>query len=151
MNDRSREDSSTIRISAESRDVVSKMKEHDLLSLGVGEGDSNTKDIYLLAVALGLGAPAEKMGDPRAWTRASYFELEDKALIRAVMLGTLDNAENIAAHCDLKEAFNYCSQFTNAGFRRIDEFAADANYDPDLMVRKMLDHVAEKYDELIKD
>ena len=151
MIDRNREDSSTIRISAESRDVVRKMKEHELLSLGMGEGDSNTKDIYLLAVALGLGMPTERMNDPKSWTRASYFELEDKALLRSILLGTLDSTEDIASHGDLKEALNYCKQFTDAGFRRIDEFAADAMYDPDLMVRKMLDYVDSKYDEVIKD
>ena len=55
------------------------------------------------------------------------------------------------AHCDTKEAFSYCRQLTDAGFRRLDEFAAGAMYDPDLMARKMLDYVASKYDEVIKE
>ena len=150
MTDRNREDSASLAISEESREVVRKLKEHGLLSLGKGEGDSNNKDIYLLAVALGLGKPTERMNNPSSWTRISYFEIEDKALIRSVLLGTLDNAKDIINHCDLKEAFNYCRQFTDAGFQRIDNFAAKASYDPDLMVRKMLDYVDEIYDEVIK-
>lgn len=48
------ENNSTISISEKSRAVVSKMKEHGLLSIGKGDDDTNTKDIYLLAVALGF-------------------------------------------------------------------------------------------------
>lgn len=152
MTDKNREEVTTIHISEESRDVVRKMKEHDLLSLGTGEGDSNTKDIYLLAVALGLDSPPEKLNKPYPWTRASYFGTEDKALIMSVLFGTLnDAADDVAAHCDTKEAFGYCRQLTDAGFRRLDEFAADAMYDPDLMARKMLDYVDSKYDEVIKE
>ena len=151
MSDKTREDNSTLPISEGSRDVVKKMKEHGLLSLGMGEGDSNNKDIYLLAVALGLGSPTERMVAPQSWTRTNYFEMEDKALIQAALLGSLNSSEDIASHCDLKEAFNYCRQFTDAGFQKIDKFAAEGSYDPDLMVRKMLDYVESKYDEVINE
>ena len=150
MIDRNREDNSSQPISEGSRDVVKKMKEHGLLSLGMREEGSRNKDIYLLAVALGLGSPTKRMIAPQSWARNTYFQMEDKALIQAVLLGSLNSSEDITSHCDLKEAYSYCRQFTDVGFQKIDKFAAEGFNDPDLMVRKMLDYVESKYDEVIK-
>ncbi len=149
MNSRNNEDGTTLPISENSRNVVKKMKEHDLLSIGKGEGDLQTKDIYLLAVALGLGSPAERMVNPQSWTRTAYFQMEDKSLLRAILLDTADSSKDISDFCDMKAAFDYSRQFTDAGFRRIDEFAAEAMYDKELMVRKMLDYVDSIFEETV--
>ena len=130
---------------------VRKMKEHKLLSIGKSEGDSNNKDIYLLAVALGLDHPGEKMSNIDSYTRVTNFRPQDRSLITSVLLGTADEDSDISSYCGLKNAFDYCKQFTDAGFRAIDRFAAEANYDPDLMVRKMLDHVDSIYDDVIEE
>ena len=151
MIDGNKDDNSTLPISERSRDIVTKMKEHNLLSIGKGEGDSNTKDIYLLAVALGLDQPIIKMIKPESWTRTIYFNSSDKSLIRAALLATATDSDDIAAYCDTKEAFNYCKQLTDAGFQSIDEFASSAMYDPELMARKMLEYVDSIYDDVIKN
>ena len=151
MSSNNQYDNSTLPISEASWDVVRKMKEHKLLSIGVGEGDSNNKDIYLLAVALGLDRPTEKLTRSESYTRTSYFTPKDRSLITSVLLGTADEDSDISSYCKTKNAFDYCRQFTDAGFQAIDRFAAEANYDPDLMVRKMLDHVDSIYDDVIEE
>lgn len=151
MNDNSQYENSTVPISGASWEIVRKMKEHKLLSIGKSEGDSNNKDIYLLAVALGLDHPGEKMSNIDSYTRVTNFRPQDRSLITSVLLGTADEDSDISSYCGLKNAFDYCKQFTDAGFRAIDRFAAEANYDPDLMVRKMLDHVDSIYDDVIEE
>ena len=151
MIERDHADKSSLAISKGSHDIVRKMREHDLLSMGKRKDDSSTADIYLLAVVLGLGSPTERMVSPDSFTRIGYFEMEDKALICAAFIGFLDSSDELTKGSNLKEAFNYWKQFTDAGFQRIDKFAAEGSYDPDLMVRKMLDYVESKYDEVIKE
>ena len=45
MIDRYQEDNSTLPISENGREVVTRLKEHNLLSMGKGEMDINNKDI----------------------------------------------------------------------------------------------------------
>lgn len=149
MSNGNRDEGTSIPISEGSRDVVKKMKDHDLLSMGRGESDSQNKDIYLLAVAMGLGSPTEKMTGAQSWTRVNYFQTEDVALLKAILLATADGTKDITPYCDTKAAFDYSRQFTDAGFKKLDEFAADALYDKDLLVRNMLDYVESMYDKIV--
>ena len=143
-------DNTTLPISEGSREVVAKMKEHNLLSIGKGEGDSNNKDIYLLAIALGLENPVDKMSRPESWTRTVNFGGFDKSLVKAAYLGTAADGDDISRYCDAREAFSYCKMLTDAGFLEIDKFAQEASYDPELMVKKMLEYVESIYDEVIR-
>lgn len=149
MIDRYQEDNSTLPISENGREVVTRLKEHNLLSMGKGEMDINNKDIYLLAVALGLDSPAEKLIKPESWVRMVNFRDHDKALAIAAYMATALDSDSVGKYCDQRDAFAYCKQFTDAGFRIIDSFASDAMYDPDLMVKKMLSYVDSIYEEVI--
>ena len=144
-------DNTTLPISEGSREIVVKMKEHNLLSIGKGEGDSNNKDIYLLAIALGLENPTDRMSRPESWTRTINFDEFDKSLVKAAYLGSVADGDNISQYCDIREAFSYCKKLTDAGFIEIDKFAHEALYDPELMVKKMLEYVDSIYDDVIKE
>ena len=107
------------------------------------------KDIYLLAVAMGLDNPTEQMIKPESWTRVVNFSEKDKALIISALLGTAGSTDEIEEYCDLNNAFSYCKKFTDAGFEEIDRIAADVKYNPELLVRKMLNYVDEIYDDVV--
>lgn len=152
MIDRNLDDNSTLSISEKSRAVVAKMKEHNLLSIGKGENDTNTKDIYLLAVALGLDKMAEttvKKGG-ESYTRTIYFKDPDRALLISALLENARNADKLLEYCDIKRAFTYSKGYTDAGFQFIDDLAQSAMYDPELMVKKLLEYVDSIYDETIE-
>ncbi len=142
-------DNTTLPISEGSREVITKMKAHNLLSIGTGEGDSNNKDIYLLAIALGLENPTDKMSKPESWTRTVYFSGFEKSLVKAAYLGNIADSDDISDYCDIREAFAYCKMLTDEGFLEIDKFAQEALYDPELMVKKMLEYVDSIYDGII--
>ena len=149
MINRYQEDNSTLPISESSREVVARLKEHNLLSMGKGEMDTNNKDIYLLAVALGLDSPEEKLSKPESWVRTVNFRDDDKSLAIAAYMATALDSDSVGKYCDLRDAFAYCKCRTDAGFRAIDSFASEAMYDPELMVKKMLSYVDTIYDEVV--
>ena len=149
MTERSAIENTTLPISENSREIVAKMKNHNLLALGKGENDMNNKDIYLLAVAMGLDNPTEQMIKPESWTRVVNFSEKDKALIISALLGTAGSTDEIEEYCDLNNAISYCKKFTDAGFEEIDRIAADVKYNPELLVRKMLNYVDEIYDDVV--
>ncbi len=144
-------DNSTLSISEKSRSVVAKLKEHDLLAVGKGDDDTNTKDIYLLAVALGLEKePQLSIKGGESYTRTIYFKDFDKALLIAACL---ENAgeDNLLENCDIKKAFSNSKGYTDAGFEAIDKLAQSAMYDPNLMVKKLLEYIDSVYDEIVLD
>lgn len=144
------DDNSTISISEKSRAVVAKMKDHNLLSIGKGDNDTNTKDIYLLAMALGLDKePSSSIKGGESYTRTIYFKDFDRALLTAAFLQTAPETDDILEYCDIKRAFANSKGYTDAGFEAIDELAQSAMYDPELMVKKLLEYVDSIYDETI--
>ena len=150
MIDRTQDDNSTISISEASREVVARLKEHNLLAIGKSDNDTNTKDIYLLAVALGLASPVETSNKgAESYTRTIYFKSEDRALLTAALWDTLTDTSDVLELCDSKKAFAYSKGFTNVGFQQIDKFAAESMYDPELMVQKLLDYVESIFDDTI--
>ena len=145
------DDNYTISISEKSRAVVAKMKEHNLLSIGKGDNDVNTKDIYLLAMALGLDKePTSSIKGGESYTRTIYFKDFDRALLVSALLENANSTEDLLEFCDIKKAFSNSKGFTDAGFEVIDELAQNAMYDPELMVKKLLEYVEDLYDETIK-
>lgn len=145
------DDNSTISISERSRTVVAKMKEHNLLSIGKGDNDTNTKDIYLLAMAMGLDKePSQSIKGGESYTRTIYFKDFDRALLTAAFLENAQGSEDILEFCDIKKAFAYSKGFTDAGFEAIDEIAQSAMYDPELMMKKLLEYVDSIYEEVVK-
>ena len=149
MIERYQEDNSTLPISENGREVVTRLKEHGLLSMGKSEMDTNNKDIYLLAVALGLDSPEERLNKPESWVRMVNFRDFDKHLAIAAYMATAPDSDSVGRYCDQREAFAYCKQYTDAGFRAIDTFASESMYDPELMVKKMLSFVDTIYDEVV--
>lgn len=150
MIERIQDDNSTLSISEASRAVIARLKDHNLLAIGKSDNDTNTKDIYLLAVALGLSSPIETSNKgAESYTRTIYFKSDDKALLTAALLDTIKDTTEITDFCDSKKAFAYSKGFTNAGFQEIDRIAADGLYDPELVVQKLLDYVDAAFDETV--
>lgn len=151
MMDRTQDDNSTLSISENSRAIVNKIKDHNLLSIGKGETDTNTKDIYMLAVALGMDEVPEKViKGGESYTRTIYFRDFDKALLEALLLNRKEDTENITQLCDMKSAFALSKEYTDAGFRKIDKLAESSMYDPELMVKKLLEYTDTIYDKKVK-
>lgn len=146
------DDNSTLSISEKSRVVVSKMKEHNLLSMGKGDNDVNTKDIYLLAVAMGLDKePSSCIRGGESYTRTIYFKDFDRALLISAFLANAKSSRDILESCDIRKAFANSKGFTDAGFEAIDQLAQSALYDPELLMKKLLEFVDNLYDDVVKE
>ena len=57
--------------------------------------------------------------------------------------------DDILEYCDIKKAFANSKGYTDAGFEAIDELAQSAMYDPDLMLKKLLEYADSIYDETV--
>lgn len=145
------EDNTTLSISNKSREVVSRMKDHKILTLERTEEGAHTNDIYMLAVALGLDSPGESVKkDGDSYTRTYNFKEMDRSLLIAALFDSMEdsNLDN-DYYFDIKNAFALSKKYTDAGFEKLDEIISEAMYDPELTVRKLLEYVNTLYDDVV--
>ena len=79
-----------IYISEGNKALISDLKKEDVLGLKLSEG----KESFLLAVALGLNEPSE-LGHKDGLFLNTALKTADKALIASVLLGTINDSDDI--------------------------------------------------------
>ena len=123
-------------INSDYRVFLEEMKSKDLL--GFGESIIDTKDAFLLAVALGINNPADKVKNRDGFFRLQYLKTADKALIGSVLLGTASSDEEIDDASDLSKSLDLCELCAETGFQTLQAKVNDAGCDNDLLERRLL-------------
>lgn len=120
----------------------------------IGEwGDSNVlginmmenKDLYLLAVALGLQSPEEIQGPKEGYVRTAYFKTTDKSLLASILLGKVKNEDEIDLVANYDVSYDESEKCAEAGFNMLAEIINSANGNKDLMEKRLMKQLGELY------
>lgn len=98
----------------------------------------DTKDIFLLAVALGLNDPKEIQGKKDGYVRASYIKTYDKALLSSILLGIEENKDNVDTYANMDINFDEAERCAETGFMKLKEMIDSANGDAELFEKRIL-------------
>lgn len=119
--------------SSQYRGVVDELKKNDVLGLNVVEG----KDIFMLAVALGLENPTPLKNKVGLFLNTA-LKTADKALMASVLLGTVTDDTQIDEFADQDMSADLCEQCAETGYQLLLKKYNDADCDPDLMERRLI-------------
>lgn len=122
-------------VSESFKTTTNELKEQDVLGLSMAEG----KDVFMLAVALGLDSP---MSSPLK-NRSGLFlntalKTADKALIASVLLGTMSDDEDMDRYADFDKSCELCEQCAETGYQVLLKKYNDTGCDEELLERRML-------------
>lgn len=116
------------------RDQIEIWKEKKILGIDLLE----TKDVFLLAVALGMNAPADIKGKRDGFTRTSYIKSRDKSLMASLLLGKTENQEHIDKYANDDLTYEEAERCAEAGFAILKEMIETAGYDEELLEKRIL-------------
>ena len=119
--------------SSQYRTAIDELKKKDVLGLGIVEG----KDIFMLAVALGLQDP-QPLKNRQGLFLKTALKTADKALMAGVLLGTITDDNDIDANADLDKSMDACEQCAETGYQLLVKKFNDADCDTDLFERRMM-------------
>lgn len=119
--------------SSQYRGVVDELKKNDVLGLNIVEG----KDIFMLAVALGLDDPTPLKNKVGLFLNTA-LKTADKALMASVLLGTVTDDARLDEFADQDMSADLCEQCAEAGYQLLLKKYNDADCDPDLMERRLI-------------
>ena len=122
-----------IHVSNQFRSTTNQLKEKNVLDMNILEG----KDIFMLAVALGLEDPTRLKNKDGLFQRTSLKTL-DKALIASVLLGTAVDDSNLDEYADFDKSADLCEQCAETGYQVLLRKYNDADCDSDLLERRMI-------------
>lgn len=122
-----------ISISEKYRSFLDILKEKNALGFEL----LDNKDVFLLAVSLGLNNPTnpqKKFG----FIRKTYIKTSEKALFGSVLLGTAITDDEVNQSADFEKSIELCEKCAEAGFKKLKEKYDNADCDIDLLERRML-------------
>lgn len=120
-------------INSNYRSLIEEMKNSDLLGFGLVE----TKEIFMLAVALGLDDP-EEVKHKDGYFLTKYLKTADRAMVAAVLLGTAINDDEIDTFADLDQSLDLCEKCAESGFRELKKKINEARSDRELLERRFM-------------
>lgn len=121
-------------INSEYRSLLEEMDNKDLL----GQHTSEAKDTFMLAVALGIDAPAQSVEHRDGYFRMQYLKTQDKALLGSVILGKAETDSEIDENADLEKSVDFCELCAETGFALLRRKINEAGGDSELLERRLL-------------
>lgn len=96
------------------------------------------KDIFLLAVALGLSTPEDFKEKKDDYFLLKNVETYDKALFGSILLGKLENTDNIDSFSNMDINYDESERCAISGFKKLKEFIDSAGGDSELLEKRAL-------------
>lgn len=113
--------------------VIEGLKEKDVLGIKIVEN----KEIFMLAVALGLSKPTP-LTKRDGLSLYTALKTADKSLIASVLLGTAINNNDIDSLADFDASINLCEECAETGYTILQNKYNDAGCDEELLERRMI-------------
>lgn len=113
--------------------MLKKWDEENILGMHMLE----TKDIFLLATALGLNEPKEIDGKKDGYVRLSYIKTYHKSLIASILLGLEENRENVDAFANADVNYDEAERCAESGFIKLKEMIESAGGDMELLEKRI--------------
>ena len=129
-----------IYISEGNKALISDLKKEDVLGLKLSEG----KESFLLAVALGLNEPSG-LGHKDGLFLNTAVKAADKALIASVLLGTINDSDDIDGYANFDKSADLCEQCAETGYKILHKKYNNASCDNVLLERRMLTDLNKLY------
>ena len=114
--------------------MLKKWDEENILGIHMLE----TKDVFLLATALGLDEPKDIEGKKDGYVRLSYIKTYQKSLIASILLGLEENKENIDSFANAEVNYDEAERCAEAGFIKLKEIIESAGGDTELLEKRIL-------------
>ena len=122
------------------RAEIDSMKSTNLLGYSMVEN----KESFLIAVALGLEAPAS-VKNRDGWFLMKNLKTTDKALLAAVLLGAADDAAEIDQFADIDKAISLCEECAESGFGELQALIEASEGDRDILERRLIKELDARY------
>ena len=97
-----------------------------------------TKDIFLLAVALGMNSPTDIKGKRDGFTRTSYIKARDKSLLASLLLGKAENQDEIDKLANDDLSYEEAEKCAESGFAVLKEMIESASFDEELLEKRII-------------
>ena len=97
-----------------------------------------TKDIFLLAAALGLNTPEDRRGKKDGYFLLKNVKTYDLALFASILLGKPENKEDIDRYANAEINYDEAERCAEAGFKKLREFIESADGDNELLEKRAL-------------
>ena len=115
------------------RSAIEEMKNNDVLGFDIAEG----KDIFLIAVALGINSPSPLKNKVGLFLNTA-LKTADRALLASVYLGTAKNDANIDFYADWEKSIDLCEESAESGYQILLKKYNDAGCDLNLFERRLI-------------
>lgn len=132
-------------IDASYRKFMDEIKKLDLLGLNLVEN----KDSFMLAVALGLDTP-EDIKTKDGWFLTKYLKTVDKSLVASVLLGTVNNDDEVDQYADLDRSIDLCERCAVSGFKELRKRIIASNGDEELLEKRLIKEMDSWYLNFVK-
>ncbi len=96
-----------------------------------------TKDIFLLATALGLDDPQDIQGKKDGYVRLSYIKTYHKALMASILLGLEENHDRIDEFANEDVNYDEAERCAESGFKKLKEMIDSAGGDMELLEKRI--------------
>ena len=96
-----------------------------------------TKDIFLLATALGLDDPKDIQGKKDGYVRLSYIKTYHKALLASILLGLEENRDKIDDFANEDVNYDEAERCAESGFKKLKEMIDSAGGDMALLEKRI--------------
>ena len=113
--------------------MLSEWDEKNVLGMHMLE----TKDIFLLATALGLEAPQDIQGKKDGYVRLSYIKTYHKALMASIFLGLEENRDRIDEFANEDVNYDEAERCAETGFLKLKEMIDSAEGDAELLEKRI--------------
>ena len=97
-----------------------------------------TKDIFLLATALGLDTPEDMKGKKDGYFLLKNVKAYDLALFASILLGLPENKDDIDRYANAEINYDAAERCAESGFKKLREFIASAEGDKELLEKRAL-------------
>lgn len=141
-------DDTRLYINKNNRKLLDDWDAKDILGFHMTEA----KDIFLLASALGLDTPTDIGGTKDGYFRtdAKNYKTYDKALLSSVMLGTVEDVEDIDKYATEIINYNEAERCAESGFKILKEKIEDVNCDFELLEKRLISELNLLYEKNVK-
>ena len=124
-----------LNINRDYRNLIEKMQNLGLLGF---DKNTQTKDIFELAVALGCDNPSEVIKNNDTYVRVEFLKSEDNALLSCLLLSQVKENDDIEKYTNLDANYDLAEKCAASGFLTLQEYVNNCNDDPEILAKQMM-------------
>ena len=123
-----------IHIGLDKRGFIDKISLKNILGL---DGAYN-KDIFLLAMALGIDEPKEIEGARFGYVRYEYIEPWDRAMLCALLIGTMVEGDEVDDYIDFEKSVDLAEKCAEKGFDILEKIVMEVDEDDERLTARLM-------------